>query len=364
MTGPMRAVHGGAFFDALGEDFAHLERRADIVNADVLDAWYDPSPRVMAALQEHLPWLIKTSPPTHGDGLRRVIAEHRGIASDQIVLGAGSSTLMFSAFPRLLQRGEDAVILDPMYGEYAHIVENLIGGTCRRFLLPESHFMPDIDALADFSAASRLVILVNPNSPTGVGLTRKDMGGLLNKLPPETRLWVDETYIDFMPGSESVEPLTRDFDNLIVSKSMSKFYALSGLRIGYLACSSSLVTQLSEQNPPWAVGMLAQLAAVEALNDPGYYLERARETHQLRTDLAADLDGIPGLATIPSTTNFLLMKFAEPLAEQVVLTAQKQGVFLRNCDSLSPRFQGRYIRTAVKSASENAKIAAAVRSAI
>jgi histidinol-phosphate/aromatic aminotransferase/cobyric acid decarboxylase-like protein len=267
---PTRAVHGGAFFDALGEDFAHLERVGEIVNADVLDAWYDPSPRVIAAIQAHLSWLIKTSPPTHGDGLRKVISATRGVPSERIVVGAGSSSLMFSAIPRLIKRGDVAVILDPMYGEYAHLLDHLIGAEVRRFELPLDDFRVDVARSADFARDAALVVMVNPNSPTGVAVSRPEMEVLLNLLPTTTKLWVDETYIDFVPGSQSVEPLCAAHNNLIVSKSMSKYYALSGLRVGYLACSPSLAIQLEEQNPPWAVGMLAQLAGVEALSDPAY----------------------------------------------------------------------------------------------
>src|SRR5204863_5230528 len=98
---PLHASHGGASFDALGTDFQRLDRRGDIVNADVLDAWYDPSPRAVAAIAEHLPWLLRTSPPTHADGLRRAIAQARGLALENVMVGAGSSALAYMALPHV-----------------------------------------------------------------------------------------------------------------------------------------------------------------------------------------------------------------------------------------------------------------------
>jgi len=75
---PAACFHGGEFFTAVGEEFDALDRRERIINADVLDAWFPPSPRVTAALQAHLPWLLKTSPPTACEGLVRVIAPSAG----------------------------------------------------------------------------------------------------------------------------------------------------------------------------------------------------------------------------------------------------------------------------------------------
>src|SRR5256885_15276773 len=90
--------HGGAFFDAVGDRFDDLSRRHRIINADVLDAWFPPAPGVIDALTDHhVEWLARTSPPTHCSGLRHAIAEARGVAESNLVLGAGSSALVFLA---------------------------------------------------------------------------------------------------------------------------------------------------------------------------------------------------------------------------------------------------------------------------
>src|SRR3989337_971210 len=94
---PIPAFHGGASFDAIGTGFDDLARRTSIVDADVLDAWYEPAPAVLATLREHLPWLAKTSPPTHGDGLRAAIASRHGLAPGNVLVGGGTSALLFLA---------------------------------------------------------------------------------------------------------------------------------------------------------------------------------------------------------------------------------------------------------------------------
>jgi len=113
---PAPCFHGGAFFKAIGERFETLERNRDIIAADVLDAWFPPSPRVTAALAEHLPWLLRTSPPTAGEGLVQTIAETRGVAMESILPGAGSSALIFLALRHWLNSSSRVLILDPTYG--------------------------------------------------------------------------------------------------------------------------------------------------------------------------------------------------------------------------------------------------------
>ena len=103
--------HGGAFFEAIGADFENLNRRHNIINADVLDAWFDPSPKVIAALQEHLLWLVRTSPPTHCEGMVRAIANARGLPEEAVLPGAGSSDLIFLALRHWLNRSSRVLIL-------------------------------------------------------------------------------------------------------------------------------------------------------------------------------------------------------------------------------------------------------------
>ena len=114
--------HGGDFFQAIGEEFNSLERRHEIINADVLDAWFPPSPRVLAALNEDLPWLLRTSPPANCEGLTRVLARSRGVSPGSILPAAGSSDAIFLAFRHWLTPSSRVLILDPTH---AHILRKL-----------------------------------------------------------------------------------------------------------------------------------------------------------------------------------------------------------------------------------------------
>lgn len=340
-------------------------RAESITAADVLDAWYPPSPRVVEGVRENLELLILASPPTHGDGLRSAIAGARGVDPAQVLVGSGSSSLMFLAIPKMVSEGDRAVVLDPMYGEYAHILENLVGARVERFELPLDSFSVDVEALAEFCRGAKFLAMVNPNSPTGVALGRTEMRRLLDLLEPTTKVWVDETYIDFLSlergTNESVEELTGEFANLTVSKSMSKFYALSGVRVGYLVGDKALVSELDLVTPPWSVGTLATVAAERALEDTEYYVEKVAETARLRAGLIAGLEEVELVErVVPGTANFVLVPLKRAVARELCKVLGAEGIYLRDCASLSDRFHNETVRISVLSEEANRRVCAAI----
>jgi len=356
------AFHGGKSFEAIGEDFQDLDRAAHVINADVLDAWFDPSPRVLSKLQHYLPFLVRTSPPVYSSGLIAAIARTRGIPADCILTGGGSSDLIFTCLPRLNSRIQTAMILDPMYGEYRHVIQTVLGAQTVPFALyKEDDFRIDTDRLIASVQRHRpdLLVLVNPNSPTGQYWPRCEVLGLLDATPASTWILIDETYIEYAGREGSLEAEACKRDRLIVLKSMSKTYALSGMRVGYLVAGPSTVNILAKWVPPWAVSLPAQVAAVEALGDENYYRARYCETHSLREELVHDLRRNSQITTYPSTTNFVLVETTTS-AQGIIERMRELNVFVRNCDSMGESFADRFIRIAVKRPTENSRIADAL----
>ena len=371
---PASCFHGGAFFSALGEQFDTLERRHDIINADVLDAWFPPAPGVTDTLHAHLPWLLRTSPPTDCAGLIEVIAAARGIAPENILPGAGSSDLIFRAFRHWLTADSRVLILDPTYGEYAHVLEKVIGCTVDRLPLDWAKgFEVNLAKLeAALALDYDLVALVNPNSPTGRHVPREKLEAVLRTAPWHTRVWVDETYIEYVPSEalakegagpdQSLEKFAAASENVIVAKSMSKVYALSGARAAYLCAGQHQLEALRAITPPWVIGLPAQVAAVRALQDPAYYAARYRETATLREALARDLRAL-GWDVLPGIANFLLCHLPEnsPDADTVVRLARSEGLFLRDAVRMGARLGSHTIRIAVKDAATNARMVQILR---
>lgn len=356
----MHAFHGGRFFETIGTDFHNLERADDVINADVLDAWFDPSPRVIARLLEHLPFLSRTSPPAHADGLVRAISRVRCVPVTNLSVGGGSSQLIFTCLPALLSERSRVLILDPMYGEYAHVLENVLHcEVVRHFLSQDTGFAVDAAALFREVGSIRpdMVIMVNPNSPTGQYWASKDLLELVMRYPG-TLFLIDETYIDYLGSNESLEGLVPEHPNLVVIKSMSKVYALSGLRAAYMAASEEIVRLVGRRLPPWSVSLPAQVAAVEALADPDYYQARYRETHALRTETVRSLQTLPGTKLFDSCASFYMIKATEQSASWIQQQLEAENIFVRHCGSMSTRFQDNFLRIAVKTRDQNRRIVA------
>ncbi|MCL5744344.1 MAG: aminotransferase class I/II-fold pyridoxal phosphate-dependent enzyme, partial [Acidobacteria bacterium] len=280
---PAACFHGGRFFTAIGARFDHLTRRDEVINADVLDAWFAPSPRVVEALRACLPWLLRTSPPVQAEGLVEVIAETRGVPAECLLVGAGSSDLIFRALRAWLSPASHALLPDPTYGEYAHVLARVVGCRVARLALRRAaHYRPDLAELeAAMARGYDLVVLVNPNSPTGQFIPRRLLQPLLEAAPPTTRVWIDEAYLEYAGNDQSLEAFAARSENVMVCKSMSKVYALSGTRAAYLCAAPHQLESLRAVTPPWMVSLPGQVAAVNALQDPAYYAARHHETRQL-----------------------------------------------------------------------------------
>src|SRR5437016_2745665 len=196
----MYAFHGGKSFEAIGEDFRTLERSAAVINADVLDAWFDPSPRVLDKLERFLPFLVRSSPPARAEGLVEAIAHARGVPEPCVLAGGGSSDLIFCCLPQLVKARQRATILDPMYGEYRHVLEQLIGAELTPFPLDEGgNFGIETQALIQHVRKTQpdLVVIVNPNNPPGRHWPRQEVMRFLNAISQRTQVMIDETYIEY-----------------------------------------------------------------------------------------------------------------------------------------------------------------------
>jgi len=363
-----RCLHGGASFRVIGEDFEKLERSNDVVAADVLDAWFPPSPRVVSALKKNLPFLLRSSPPAECEGMVRAIARSRGVSAECIVPGAGSSELIFLAFREWLRSGSRVLLLDPTYGEYAHVAESLVGAQVDRLPLSRArNYEVDLSELEDRLAHGLydLVVIVNPNSPTGQHVPRVKLERLLKKAPRNTRIWLDETYVDYAGPDESLEKFAASSDNVVVCKSMSKVYALSGARAAYVCAGPFITKRLREISPPWAVSLPAQLAAVRALEDERYYVERYRETRGLREDLAKALRAM-GFEVIPATANFLLCHLPEgaPDAATVARRCRQNNVYIRDAGEISRLLGTHALRIAVQEHGVNQRLLAVLGQAL
>ena len=239
--------------------------------------------------------------------------------------------------------------------------------TCRA----QDLFAPDLERLAGMltPAAPAVVMLTSPNNPTGVVIPARHVRDLA-KAFPDSLFVVDESFADFVPGIENEgtgrEPDVADGagrlvrlrpDNVIVLSSLTKFYALPGLRLGLCFGAPETMARLRRRLPAWNVGTLAQRVGARALRDLDYQQRTVREVASLREALTNELREIPGLRVFPGKANFLLCRLdrvgmtARPLFERLL----SEGLALRLCAN----FEGlddSYFRIAVRTRDENARL--------
>lgn len=351
--------HGGASWDESGFDFT---RRKELVVADVLDSPFPPCPEVMESITENIISSCHESPPTQCEPLIEKISQVRGIPESDILVSSGSSSLMFSLMPNLLNKESRVLILSPMYGEYLHILTHLIGCHVTHFPLhPEEGFVIDSVSFVELARDHDAVIIVNPNSPTGV--YDSNIGEMITHILSQEEnkskckmIWVDETYIEYVKDAVSLESLTSQHEELIVCKSMSKCYALSGLRVAYAVTANGPF--LRRFIPPWSVSLPAQIGAIAALSNEKYYDKQYSIVHQNRAELNQQLVQL-GFQTYPSVANYILTKLPDSVAHssnQFIALCRQKDVFVRDAENMGVTLDSRYVRFAVRSKTENQRI--------
>ena len=349
-----KAYHGGAFFSVIGNKFSNLKNFKKVISADVLDAWFEPSPKVTKKLRKHLSNILKTSPPAYSEGLVETISKYRKIPKENILTLAGSSNVMYALFLNIISKKDKVLIIEPTYSEYTHIFKNVIGNKyIKHNLIKENEFKIDSEKfLKDIKKHKpKMVVLVNPNSPTGKYWKKSEIKKFLKKIPKSTLVAIDETYIDYVGKSNSLEQEVKKYKNLIIIKSMSKVYALSGARVGYLVADKKIIEKISRFVPPWSVSLLAQVSGVEALKDEKYYFKKYKKTHKLREEMFKELTKLDSIVVYNSVANFLLIELKGKISADFLINKLKnKNIFIRK---FKIGLKSNFVRIAIKNRRTN-----------
>ncbi|MDP2847695.1 MAG: cobyric acid synthase [Humidesulfovibrio sp.] len=281
----------------------------------------------------------------------------------QAVAGNGASELLPAICLLAARQGlTRAVIPVPAYVDQDRCcrlagleVENLL-------CTAQKGFAPDLEALAARLDRPALVLLTSPNNPTGVCIPARHVRDLARAFP-QSLFVVDESFADFVPNiddetSGGAGRLVRQRpDNVIVLVSMTKFYAVPGLRLGLCFASPDNAQRLRRRLPAWNVGTLAQKVGARCLRDLEYRSRTIREVASLREALTAELRDIPGLRVFPGQANYLLCRLdrvgmnAQPLFERLL----SEGLAIRLCMNFDG-LDDSYFRIAVRTKEENSKL--------
>ncbi|GAB4535229.1 MAG: histidinol-phosphate transaminase [Anaerolineae bacterium] len=349
---PEVAVTSPACHGAL--DYAELERLGldadEVLDFSVNSNPYGPSPAVRQALAD-VP--LERYPDREALALRRALADRLGLSPEQIVIGNGTAELLWLVALAFLRPGDRVLIIAPTFGEYERAAA-LMGASVELWTAqPERTFAVEPGQVGQRlkDLAPRLVFLCNPNNPTGTVLPLESISAWA-EAHPATLFVVDEAYLAFAPGQRSA--LNAALDNILVLRSMTKDYALAGLRLGYAAGHPSVITALRRVLPAWNVNALAQAAGMAALNDEAHLRKSLEALGRARQTLVADLRRL-GLSPLPSAVHFFLVRVGDGCAFRQALL--QQGILVRDCASFG---LPAYVRIATRRPEENERLVYAV----
>ncbi len=283
--------------------------------------------------------------------LRQKVAQFHGITAAQVVVGNGTSELLYFFMQAMARNGRTRLLLPvPSYIDYRRAAE-LAGIAIAPFPLYEKRgFLPDFDMLESSLQENDLLVLARPNNPTG-SLPEREKIMQLAANRPDIILLLDEAFLDFCEGEE--KSLGCTLPNIFSLNSMTKFYGVPGLRIGYGIFSEDIAAGMRRLLPPWSVNSLAERFAREALADTAYQQESRKYCTALRQDLLAQLKAFSSLTVFPGVANFLLLKVAGS-GENLADFCEKRGVLIRRCDNYEGLAEKEhFFRIAVRTEEEN-----------
>jgi threonine-phosphate decarboxylase len=356
-------------FVSHGGDIWGFSRKYNIPLEKVLEFsgpinFLGPSPKAVEAVKQNAK-LIRYYPDPNPVEFKEQIAKYvgNGVEEENILLGNGSIELIYM-IAEILPRGFKALIPVPSFSEYEKATLR-VGGEPVFVQLPENFAMETDKIKRAVSEDTKIMCICNPHSPSGT-LYRKeeilDLVDFCNKR--EIIFSVDENYIEFTDESlnNTVAGMVKDYENLFVIRSVTKFYGMAGIRFGYAIAAGNLIDKLETMRQPWSINGLADSVTLAAFNDTEFIENTKQTIAKERIALAKSLNEIEGLHAYPSVTNFLLVKIEKKKITSTILKEllAKERILIRDCCTFMG-LDDHYFRVTVRSAKDNQKLTETIK---
>jgi threonine-phosphate decarboxylase len=350
----IQAAHGG--------NLTVIAQATGLEQSDLLDFSVSINPLgppdgVQAICTDSILFLTEYPDPNYGK-LKTAFAEAVGISTECITVGNGSTELIY-LLPKLIDRGKEVLIVSPCFSEYERAFQQ-DGKTIQHFMLSPNHnFSLPIDQflfhLKQFPNLGGIVI-GHPNNPTGTLLDVESFRTLSKYCERHgIFIFLDETFIDFVPTERSFFKYIDSCLHLILIRSLTKFYSLPGLRLGFGIMNPVNVQKIEAHQPPWSVNGLAQAVGI-VLNQDITYPRMSRNLVETEKEyLSKSLSTIPDIEVFPSSANFILFRLLGEYRDEATRffeTLLYQGMVLRNCGNFIG-LDSSYFRVAVRNRKDN-----------
>lgn len=282
--------------------------------------------------------------------LKNKLANWLGVRQEQLVIGNGSSELIHRIYMEISERKGRVIFPWPSYVLYSEM-ETLSGIPAIKVPLGEEKQI-DLEAvLRHIDDETKLIILCNPNNPTGSVFTGNDLRGFLEYIPKQVMVLVDEAYIDYINdiSNYSAISLVDKWSNLVVIKTFSKLYGMAALRLGYAICSSEKALWLQNRLPNWNINQFAEVALASCINNPEFF-SKVRENVRIEREWLSEQLNDLGFKTVPSNTNFIFV-FDSDISD-IKNMLEKNGILVKRIADIDYEA----IRVTVGRRSDNEKL--------
>ena len=296
----------------------------NIIKLDANENPYGCSPRVNKALATY-PYL-NIYPDAGQAELRKLLEEYTGISAEHIVAGSGSDELIDLVLRLFVGIGDEVINCVPTFDMFRFSTK-MCGGTLVE-VPRDDNFAINVKAVkAATGKKTKIILLANPNNPTGTITPRHDIIEILDTGLPVV---VDEAYYEF--SGETVAPLVSQYENLMVLRTFSKWAGLAGMRVGYGIFPAKIAAYLLTIKPPYNVNVAALVAVQESLKDTDYLLGNVKTIITERERLFGELKKLKWLKPFPSQTNFIFCSVLNGEARELQQKLQNRGILVRYFD--------------------------------
>lgn len=286
---------------------------------------FKPSEKVIQTIRDFDPETLCFYTRIYDEGKKSVVSvrlsEIYNVPEKQVLIGYGGEDILKNAVHYYLSKGDNRAILIP---EFSWWYYNRIAGECggETFMYPlhelDDTFAYDIDEVISHTCRirPRMLLLASPNNPTGNCLSPEEIGRIMENIPEETMVLIDEAYASFVTTDTAyIAPLVRNYSNLIISRTLSKFYGLPGLRMGFGFMGEGHDNFLSYANKYLGYNRFSEAVALAALDSDEHYRHIADEMEWGRQLFKRELARRPGFKVYKSVANFILIKYPERIKE-------------------------------------------------
>ena len=347
-----RPVHGGNL--AWAASLAHCAP-AELLDFSASISPLGPPRCVREAVQADFLSVRDYPDPAYGE-LRGAIAHHHQVPIEYVMPGNGAAELITWA-ARDLAALQACFCLSPGFSDYDRAL-NAFGRQLIGLPFRDSTSWEELLLSQSMDLAQCGLLLNNPHNPTGELFSRDRIYPFLSRMG---LVVVDEAFMDFLPPerAQSTIDWVSEFENLIVIRSLTKFYSMPGLRLGYAIAQPKTLNRWQQWRDPWSVNTLAISAGIAALQDRDFQQKTWDWLSAANPQLFKGLSKISGLSPVPGCVNFLLVRCEKSVVALQAALLKQHRIYIRDCMS----FEGlgdRYFRVAVKLPDENARLVAAI----